>query len=160
MVAGCAEIGFVEDAVENAALVVTELAQDRLIVVVAPCHPWAGRGEIATAEILGTAWVLREPGSGTRTIFEAALAELSVAPSPLDVALDLPRNEAVISAVQAGLGATAVSANAAVTGLEAGLLVQVPMALPDRRFLAVRQAGRRLSHASSALVAALQPPPA
>ena len=99
--------------------------------------------------------MLREPGSGTRAIFEAALARLGVAPGSLDIALELPRNEAVISAVQAGLGATAVSANAAVAGLEAGLLAKVAIDLPARRFLAIRQLGRRPSHAGAALLASL-----
>ncbi len=84
------------------------------------------------------------------------MGQLGVDVGALDVALELPRNEAVISAVQAGLGATAVSATAAVAGLESGLLAQVAMALPVRRFLAVQQAARRTSHAGAALLASLK----
>lgn len=156
VLAGRVEIGFVEGAIEDPALSVADLAQDQLIVVVAPDHPWAGRSRVDPANITESAWVLREAGSGTRAIFEAALAGIGVAPGSLDVALELPRNEAVISAVQAGLGATAVSVNAAVAGLEAGLLAKVALDLPARRFLAIHQASRRLSHAGSALLAALR----
>lgn len=155
VLAGRAELGFVEGTVEETSLGVTDLAQDQLIVVVAPDHPWAQRASVGSDEICDTAWVLREPGSGTRGVFEADLARIGVEPGALDIALELPRNEAVISAVQAGLGATAVSANAAVAGLEAGLLVKVAMTLPARRFLAIRQSNRRLSHAASALLAIL-----
>ena len=155
VLAGRVEIGFVEGAVDDPALAVSALALDQLIVVVAPGHPWAGCKRIDEHEIASGTWVLREAGSGTRAIFEAALMQIGVAPDALDVALELPRNEAVISAVQAGLGATAVSANAAVAGLEAGLLVKVALDLPARRFLAIHQAGRRLSHAGAALLAGL-----
>ena len=155
VLAGRVEIGFIEGAVDDPALTVTDLAQDQLVVVVAPDHPWADRERVEAADIAQSAWVLREPGSGTRGIFEADLARLGVAPGGLDVALELPRNEAVISAVQAGLGATAVSANAAVAGLEAGLLVKVAIDLPVRLFRAVQQKSRRPSHAGSALIASL-----
>ena len=155
VLAGRAEIGFVEGAVDDPALTVTDLAQDQLVVVVAPDHPWAAREHVAPEELADSVWVLRESGSGTRGIFEADLARVGVAPGLLDVALELPRNEAVISAVQAGLGATAVSANAAVAGLEAGLLAKVAIDLPVRHFRAVQQKGRRASHAGSALLASL-----
>ena len=155
VLAGLVEIGFVEGAVDDAALLVTDLAQDQLVVVVAPDHPWAGRERLRPEEIAESAWVLREPGSGTRGIFEVELARIGVPPASLDIALELPRNEAVISAVQAGLGATAVSANAAVAGLEAGLLVKVAMDLPIRHFRAVQQKTRRPSHAGAALLASI-----
>ena len=47
-----------------------------------------------------SAWVLREPGSGTRSAFEAALAAAGLAPGALPVALELPSNEAVRAAVE------------------------------------------------------------
>lgn len=155
VLAGRVELGFIEGAVDDSALVVTDLAQDQLVVVVAPDHPWAGLDHLRPEEIADSAWVLREPGSGTRGIFEADLARIGVPATSLDIALELPRNEAVISAVQAGLGATAVSANAAVAGLEAGLLVKVAMDLPVRHFRAVQQKARRPSHAGAALLASI-----
>ena len=152
---GQAEIGFVEGAVDHPALAVTDLARDQLIVVVGADHPWATREHVGPEAFGETAWVLREPGSGTRAIFEADLAAIGVAPGLLDVALELPRNEAVISAVEAGLGATVVSANAAVAGLEAGLLVKVGIDLPTRMFRAIRHESRRPSHACAALLASM-----
>ena len=155
VLAGRVEIGFVEGAVDDPTLTVTDLAQDQLVVVVAPDHPWAGRERVDPEQLGESVWVLREPGSGTRGMFEADIAHVGVASGMLDVVLELPRNEAVISAVQAGLGATAVSANAAVAGLEAGLLVEVAIELPVRQFRAIQQKARRASHAGSALLASL-----
>jgi hypothetical protein len=50
---------------------------------------------------------MREPGSGTRSEFEAALRKLGADPEALQVALVLPSNEAVLSAVRAGVSAAA-----------------------------------------------------
>ena len=45
-------------------------------------------------------WVLCEPGSGTRSVFEHALAKLGVDPGALRVTLELPSNEAVRAAAK------------------------------------------------------------
>lgn len=156
VVGGLAELGFVEGDVENANLDILDLAQDKMVIVVGVDHPWAKRDRLDLDELQTGEWVLREPGSGTRSIFESDLKAIGLDPADLKIALELPRNEAVISAVQAGLGATAVSANAAVAGLEAGLLAQVPLDLPVRTFRAIRHANRRPSHACEALLAAFR----
>jgi len=70
---GAAELGFVKGVVRDPMLTSTTVARDQLIVVVAPGHPWAECRTIECAELPDSAWVLREPGSGTRSAFEAAL---------------------------------------------------------------------------------------
>lgn len=47
-----------------------------LLVVVAPSHPWAGlRRGVTGAQLTASKLILRAPGSGTRDVIEAALAE-------------------------------------------------------------------------------------
>ncbi len=150
--AGTAELGFVEGAVEEPALEAVVVARDRLLLVVGPAHPWAGRARVSPDELADTEWVLREAGSGTRSVFEAALAGFGVAAGTLAVALSLPSNEAVRAAVEAGLGATVISASVAAPGLEAGLLVRVGLDLPDRAYVALRHRERHASHAARALL--------
>ncbi len=147
---GTADLGFVEGALSDSLLVGQRVARDQLIVVVAPGHPWAGRSGFDPAELTTSEWVLREPGSGTRSAFESALAGLGA--GPLRVALELPSNEAVRGAVEAGLGATALSASVAAPSLEAGLLVEVDLPLPERDFTAIRHAQRTRSRAAEALL--------
>ncbi len=150
VLAGTADLGFVEGAHADAGLVGRTVARDQLVVVVAPGHPWAGRRGLRPADVGDTEWVLREPGSGTRSAFEAALPPGA---PPLRVALELPSNEAVRGAVEAGLGATALSASVAAPSLEAGLLVRVAFPLPERDFTAIRHAERYRSRAGDALLA-------
>jgi DNA-binding transcriptional LysR family regulator len=150
---GAAEVGFVEGMVESESFVLTPVARDQLIVVTAPDHPWAGRTHLTAAHLLEGDWVLREPGSGTRSVFENAVSKLGLDPGALRIQLELPSNEAVRAAVEAGLGATAISASVAAPSIEAGLLQQVNFRLPERQFYALRHRERYLSRAADALLA-------
>jgi len=153
---GAAELGFVEGRVDDPVLAATPLARDRMVLVVGADHPWEGRARVGADELPATDWVLREPGSGTRSAFEAALAAHGLAPDALTVALELPSNEAVRAAVEAGLGATVISASVAAPSLEAGLLHHVGFDLPERDFLALHHRERGQSRAASALLAAIR----
>jgi DNA-binding transcriptional LysR family regulator len=150
---GAAELGFVEGAVEYPALTIGRVARDQLVVVVSPGHPWASADSIEPARLAETEWVLREPGSGTRSVFEAALSGFGIAPSALKIALELPSNEAVRAAVEAGMGATAISASVAAPSLESGLLHRLRLDLPERDFNVLRHVERYRSSAADALLA-------
>jgi len=141
---GVAELGFVEGAIEGSQqLVSIPVAQDQLVLVVGPEHPWTdGAPVLKIRDLTRSDWVLREPGSGTRSVFEAAIAALGLEPSRLHVALELPSNEAVRAAVEAGLGATVISASVAASSIENGMLHHVRFRLPVRHFHALRHAER------------------
>ena len=120
--AGC-DLGFVESPRVRQGLRAAAVAHDRLVVVVAPSHPWARRRRpVTAAELARTALVVRERGSGTRTTLETALAHLEMVPP----SLELNSNAAVRVSVAAGAG-PAVLSELAVGGLvKAGELVSVP----------------------------------
>lgn len=149
---GTAELGFVEGAVDDAVLDSQPVARDQLIVVVGPEHAWAERDRLTPEELTDSEWVLREPGSGTRSEFEQALEGLGIAASRLRIVLELPTNEAVRAAVEAGMGATAISASVAASGIEAGLLSQVHLALPERQFHVLHHKERHRTGAAEALL--------
>ena len=148
-----AEIGFVEGAVEDGLLSSATVATDQLVLVVAADHPWAASAELTLRDAAEQGeWVLREPGSGTRSAFEAALAAAGIPLSRLRITLELPSNEAVRAAVESGMGATVISASVAVSSLEAGLLHRVALALPEREFHVLRHRERHPSGAAEALL--------
>jgi DNA-binding transcriptional LysR family regulator len=149
---GTTDLGFVEGMVDDPTLESIPVARDLLVVVVGAEHPWVARGGIGPADLTETEWVLREPGSGTRSVFEAALEGFGIAPGSLRIALELPSNESVRSAVEAGMGATAISASVAAPSLEAGLLHRVEIALPERDFHVLRHRERHRSRAADALL--------
>jgi DNA-binding transcriptional LysR family regulator len=147
---GMAELGFVEGAVENEYFVSAPV-----VVVVGHEHPWVGRTRLAPRDLMESEWVLREAGSGTRSVFENALVRLGVNPGALRIQLELPSNEAVRAAVEAGLGATAISASVAAPSIEAELLHQVTFRLPEREFHVLRHRERYQSRAAEALLAVM-----
>jgi DNA-binding transcriptional LysR family regulator len=157
---GMAELGFVEGAVENEYFESAPVARDQLVVVVGHEHPWVGRTRLAPRDLMESEWVLREAGSGTRSVFENALVRLGVNPGALRIQLELPSNEAVRAAVEAGLGATAISASVAAPSIEAELLHQVTFRLPEREFHVLRHRERYQSRAAEALLAVMARSPA
>lgn len=152
---GSAELGFVEGDAYDPALTSRVVARDQLVVVVGAEHPWAGIA-VDAAQLAAGEWVLREPGSGTRAVFEAALARHGVLPGALRVVLELPSNESVRAAVEAGMGATALSASVAAPSLEAGLLREVGFALPEREFRVLWHGERYRSGAAGALLGLIE----
>jgi len=149
---GSAELGLVEGEIDDLMLSRQALDFDHLVIVVGSGHAWADRAEVTAAELSQTSWVLREPGSGTRSAFEAALAEAGVDVAALKIALTLPANEALLAAVAAGGGATAVSARVAEPFLQSGSVRHVPFELPTRPYHLLRHKARHRSNAADAFL--------
>jgi DNA-binding transcriptional LysR family regulator len=149
---GRAEVGFAEGHVDDPAFEISRVGADRLIVVVAANHPWTKLKELQAKDITSGEWVLRETGSGTRSEFEAALKARGIDAARLNVALELPSNDAVCVAVQSGIGATAISELAVSSELKSGSLVRVAYQMPEREFHALRLRGRYYSRAAQAFM--------
>lgn len=149
---GVVDLGFIEGDVDDAALAHETIAHDRLALVVGAAHPWAGRSRVDPCEFATTTWVLREPGSGTRSTFEATLAGFGIRAEALNIAIELPSNEAVRMAVEAGIGATAISELVVADGIERGVLHRIEFDVPERPFQTLRHRERYLSRASTALL--------
>ena len=152
---GTAELGFVEGEVDEPALGQEVVGSDQLVLLVPPGDARAAQARLCTSDLLSMSWVLRERGSGTRSSLEAALALAGLDVGALTVAMTLPSNEAVLAAVEAGAGATAVSENVARASLAAGRLIRAPFALPVRSFRLLRHTERYRSRAADAFVSEL-----
>ena len=150
-----ADIGLIEGEIDDPTLSISQIAEDEMVLVVGRMHPWAGRASVLPSDLSETQWVLREPGSGTRSIFETWLAEAGIAADSLQIALEFPSNEAIRGAVEAGAGATVISRLVADAMLRIGSLVQIGLALPKRRFYALRHKERHITHAERAFAALL-----
>jgi DNA-binding transcriptional LysR family regulator len=147
VIEGIADLGVIEGNIDEPALAIQPIADDELVLVVGGRHPWAKRRSVAPRDLRGTSWVLRERGSGTRAIFEEALAKFSLAAADLDVALELPSNEAVRSAVAAGAGATVISKLVVAALLKSKTLVALDLPLEKRHFSILRHKERYLTEA-------------
>jgi DNA-binding transcriptional LysR family regulator len=155
---GVAELGFIEGVVDKEELVSTRVALDQLVLVVGAEHPWAAGAMPTVDDLRDAEWVMRERGSGTRSVFEQALRSLGVQPGELRVSLELPSNEAVRAAVEAGMGATALSASVAAASIENGFLAHVPLSLPQREFHVLHHRQRHRSGVADVLLATFDRP--
>jgi DNA-binding transcriptional LysR family regulator len=123
VVAGHVDLGFVEGTDHRLPQLASRpVASDRLVVVVPPAHPWARRHQpLSGAELAEAPLVVREQGSGTREVLDAALEPFGgVRPR-----MELGSSSAVIAATRRGEGPGVLSALAVADELAAGELVEV-----------------------------------
>ncbi|WP_225098263.1 LysR family transcriptional regulator [Streptomyces sp. CoH27] len=122
LLSGEADLGFVEGLNVPTGLDSTVIARDRLIVVTAPGHPWARRRRPLTAqELAATPLILRERGSGTRQVLDAALGGLA---RPL---IELSSTTAVKASAVSGAGPSVLSELAVGEELAMRRLVSIPV---------------------------------
>ncbi|GAA4595555.1 LysR family transcriptional regulator [Planotetraspora phitsanulokensis] len=146
-------IGFIEAPTVPPGLCSRQVGADRLVVVVAPGHPWLRRRRpVEPAELARTPLIVREPGSGTRETLERILADVDVEPARPLVVLD--SNAAMRAAVAAGVGPAVLSVITVREELAEGRVREVPLAGVNlhRRLRAVWPRGRRPTGAAELLL--------
>jgi DNA-binding transcriptional LysR family regulator len=75
------------------------------VILIAPLdHPWAQMGEIEPQELLRGSFIMREEGSGTRSIAAQGLLKAGLNFDQLPRILTLGNSEAIALAVQEGIG--------------------------------------------------------
>ncbi|MCW8100028.1 LysR family transcriptional regulator [Streptomyces tauricus] len=122
VLSGEADLGFVEGVSVADGLDSVVIAHDRLIVVTAPGHAWARRRRALDAgELAATPLILREEGSGTRQVLDAALGGLA---RPL---IELSSTTAVKASAASGAGPAVLSELALGEELSARRLVEIPV---------------------------------
>ena len=146
-----ADIGFVEGPVSSGQLVLTPIDHDQPALVVSARHWPAIRQKGVSVELATLPWVVREIGSGTRGILEKLLDDQGLNWDELNIILELPSNEAVREAVEAGAGVTLVSQHVVASSLKAGMLRAIPIDVPPRDYHMVVDKERVADDASTAL---------
>ena len=122
-----------------------------LVLIAAPGHPLAERRGLARADLAEEAFLVREDGSGTRTVFEEFMAGVIIRRAKL--VIDSGSNETIKQAVMAGLGMALLSAHTVAAEVESGRLVLLDVqGLPIRRdWYVVRRADKTLGPAAKGL---------
>lgn len=99
-------------------LVAERLNDNEIVCITTPDDPAAGQARLEAAQLNGRRWLLREPGSGTRTLNEQFLTNRGLDPATLT----LGSNGAIKQAVRAGLGVSLLSRAAVEAELASGWL--------------------------------------
>ncbi len=153
---GRAQIGFVEGMIRQPDLTTEQVDVDELLIIVGASHPWSRLRRIKAAQITQAEWILREPGSGTRSVFEEAIGRMGIGPEQLHVTLELPSNEAIRAAVEAGAGVTAISRFVVQSALRLRTVRAVPFVPLRRPFVLLRHPDRSRGHAVRAFLALIE----
>ena len=159
VLSGAADMGFVEGEITQDRLERRVVAQDELVLVMARDHPLAGRDRVTRDDYLAYPWIIREPGSGTRSEFDAHLAEMGIDPAQLSVFLEMPSNEAILAAIAAGPSLTMLSRRAVGGAAPDRNLRAMPVTWarrPERHFSVLTHPDRYRTRAQQALLAILE----
>jgi len=113
------DLGLTEGFVESDELHADVFAMDSLVIIAAPNHHLAGRSGLTLEQLCDEPCVLREPGSGTRSVIERMLMERGLKHAS---AMSLGSTEAIKRAVAAGAGISLVSRLTVTSELAAGTL--------------------------------------
>ncbi len=113
-------------------------APNEFVLIAAPNDPLAKGRAVAVQELAGRPWLMREAGSGTRTLVEEYLAANELKPR----ILTLGSNGAIKQAVGLGLGLALQPRCAVQLELELGMLetIRPRGGLPQRAWYVVRSA--------------------
>jgi DNA-binding transcriptional LysR family regulator len=103
------------------------LLVDEIVLIVPPAHEWSERSFVEPEEVKQERLLMRERGSGTRRVIEAALESSGVKPKQLNLVLEFDSTEGIITAVEAGLGIGFASLWAISKELQVGSVRAVPI---------------------------------
>jgi LysR family transcriptional regulator, transcriptional activator of the cysJI operon len=114
------DLGLVEGPTVSAYITEEFLSYDDLVFIASPQHPLVKSGKRTAQDLAGLAFIVREAGSGTQTIFEQAMREAGVNWKTAGV---YNNNQAIKQAVSANLGLGMVSKIAIAEEVQLGKLV-------------------------------------
>ncbi|HEX7064570.1 MAG TPA: selenium metabolism-associated LysR family transcriptional regulator [Bacillales bacterium] len=115
---------------DSANLISRPVVDDSLVLISCKGHPVASSYAQDPCDLVDYDFVIREEGSGTRKAMEEGLARCGLQVSDLNVAARLSSTEALIGAVEQGLGISFVSKLAATPAVQAGRVELVSVIEP------------------------------
>lgn len=151
---GDAQLGMVGAEVEGTRITFEQMGSDHLVMVCPPDSTLATRSKLMTSDLVEETFLMREQGSGTRMVTEDAFRAGGVDPSDLRVLAEFGTSEAIVSAVEGGMGVGVVSEWVATKALKLGTVAQVTVggSFPiERHFFAVTARGT-ISRAADAFL--------
>ena len=119
------ELGFCGVSPEDRELEAVRIADDEIVLIVFPEHPFAARKQVSFLEVSTEPLIFREPTSGTQRSVETLLLKAGFDISRCKPTLVLGTTEAVVTAVEAKSGIAFVSNLAIKKSVSLGLVKEV-----------------------------------
>jgi DNA-binding transcriptional LysR family regulator len=118
------DVALVEGSIEDERLEIRPWRRERMLLVAAAGSFPAGRKPLA-AELSSWLWLLREPGSGSRSVVEAEMRRLGIQAART---LEAGSNEIIVQMAAAGLGLGLVPEAAAADAIALGRVQSIEIA--------------------------------
>jgi len=136
LMAGQAHIGLIEAPISHQSLLSSPWRNDQLAVFCATDNPLAHKTDLSLKDMAQQRWILREHGSGTRSVFVNAMQQQG---GVINHSMDLARQEAIKQAVKANLGIGVLSLLSIQQELKLGTFKQLTTPLNLNRQLSIIQ---------------------
>lgn len=150
---GESSLGMTGAQIKGAKVHYEQLGTDELVMICPPHHPLAREKSVTLDQVVSEPFVMREEGSGTRQVTEEVLRTAGIDPDDLHIVTELGTGEAIVSAVEGGMGVAVVSAWVAHKALELATVARVPVAnFPVSRPLFMVIPRRTLTRAAAAFL--------
>lgn len=130
---GACDVGFSGTPPEGKDLQSFTVGEDRIVLIVHPRHPFARKKTVSLGEVAGESLVIREETSGTQHSLGVLLAKAGCDIRQLSPGLIVGTSQAVVSAVEAGVGIAFVSNLASTKSVALKLVKEVPVAGLEQR---------------------------
>jgi DNA-binding transcriptional LysR family regulator len=119
-------------------------AKHPLGIIASPEHPLAAKRRIELKRLANENFLIREPGSGTRTSMEKVFGDKGVRPAS---SMELASNETIKQAVMAGMGLSYLSLHTVGLELQTGKLVRLDVVGTPviREWFVIQRTGKKLS---------------
>ncbi|AOM81840.1 selenium metabolism-associated LysR family transcriptional regulator [Salisediminibacterium beveridgei] len=115
------EVGLIEVDIRNPKLAIEPFMDDELVLFTHRDMPLSEEGFVSFADFKEMPLIMREEGSGTRTVFEAGMSSRGHYLDDCHVVLEIGNTESIKTAVEAGLGVSILSKNTVRKEVESGL---------------------------------------
>lgn len=141
------DLGVVEGSVNNQMLLVEDCQPDELVVIAARGHALDGLTSVSPSALTEYPFILREEGSGTRSVIANYLREQGLTEAQLNCPFELGSTEAIKGSVEAGMGISIVSSATIAKECQLDTLVSISLDPPlSREFSFVRQRQKFRTH--------------
>jgi LysR family transcriptional regulator, transcriptional activator of the cysJI operon len=121
------DLGIIEGPASSRDVFRQRILEDRLVLIVGRKYPWPAKTPVPVRTLTQVPLLMRERGSGSRHVVELALRRVGLRHKDLRIAMDLDSIVAIISAVEARLGAGFVSEWAIRKELRLGTVRVIPV---------------------------------
>ena len=104
------DLGIIEGPLEQSDVIEAhKFLEDELVLAIPSDHPFAKKESITLEELKELPYITREPGSGSRLIFEQALIDADIDIEDLNIVMELGSTTSIKSAIMGGLGVSTIS---------------------------------------------------